>query len=636
MKKEIPGTPIMFRQCANSNMDSTFSSKVISGIKGAQLGKVVGFLVFLVLFKAGMDYATEMSLFWIAQYASEGDFDSILKCLIFNTIIDACYELISYSIAYIQSKHVMVKLSRHLYNKYFTFIFSLSLSVLQQRKSAEDFTSINDGIGSITGTIGYGNDVIQNSLRLVTASAVSISLMGIYCLPGIVSSIILFCIGIKIMKDNYLKCKEIKKETNPITTMLTYISESIWCARINGLGKRLLPDIVKNSLMKFKKEMNQYIFIEKKYTILCIISSIMINLNTIYFVYTLDKKYYYLIIPCFNNFRRLNGNIWGLFHRIGSLTQTASGIASLDEIIIECKDDIDTTIRIPLDIDNPRETLSNIIGIEIPSTCKKIVLKATSGGGKTTFMKKTANAIVNTYGDRHIYYMDQKMEFIKSSGMTLFDFLTMKIVKKRYISTYETDIINIIRIFGKDMNLSDDIMKLNSKTSDMSPSGGEENRLCVIQILLPIYLDIKINGSAKPYLFIDEATAGLDPATFTMITGLLEELLSNIDIIMMIIDHHMDNILDKLNEIKEMIPKQIMPQFERIIESCTKIHNGSDNVLYPRVHKKGPISIIKLDEINDKSTDYIERVIDWFIGGKDDDDKPKDKKTGPPDVWITV
>ena len=156
------------------------------------------------------------------------------------------------------------------------------------------------------------------------------------------------------------------------------------------------------------------------------------------------------------------------------------------------------------------------------------------------------------------------------------------------------------------MNISDQVINRNTLTKPFGkPSGGEENRIGVIQTILPLYLGIELNEQIPPILFVDEATSGLDDDTYKLVRSIFNELRDEHNITIVIIDHH-DN-LDK-------------------------------KVTHLYVKKRDRESTFILPE-KIQCTSSLGYLVDLFIG-IEEEEKEKEKepieKKQKPEVWVEL
>ena len=632
---------------------------IYRGLRQTSSTWTLGLMTSLLVLNAILDYVSEMYVVRMAAYVSANHITLIVWLIWGRMAIDALYDIIKYCIAYSKNK-ISTTLMKFYYTDFTNQYFDVGLAVAQHRKSKEDMAKIKQAVSSNVGLINQSDHIIRCVLAVATAVIVTVSVVGPIGLPICFFMTIILIIGARFMKQNYQGQKKIEKETNPLAILVTNMTESIWWARINGYDEKLRQKIIFNSVKKNELEIELSNKIELRYSVLAIVSGIVIAIciktiaNDLYETNTL-----YLLIPVCNNIKRMCQVMWWSFHTIGRTATTVAGATVLEDIPLESKQ----RKRQLVPLTDPLAALSAAFELDLPESCREVILKAPSAGGKTTLMKNVMIDLVETYG-YVLYYMEQNMRSEKSSELTLWQFLTFGLDDA---DANRSEVEHLIMTLASEskLNLSQSLMQLDKPIGQ--PSGGEDNRLCFMRSILPIMWDMQCSRGLRPFIFIDEATAGLDHQTYGQVRQILNEIRDTYGVTIVIIDHHLDSLSVVLNsaveKIRQTIPfasgrsvhllKKLSLDINRTTEQLglkTSPFSGSAQGALATMGSVDPkiieLRVLKSDCPTDKmiaptpkKSDNVTKILEWFVDlvlGKSEEETQKSKSTSeskPPKVW---
>lgn len=530
---------------------------VIRGIKETKMVGQVYWMLTLSLLNAVGIFLTQYLSFELAEYAKLEDTDTVIYIVIGSGVL-YCIMKIMLCYSYTTNERIGLKLADHLTRIYNDMIRNSDENWLRSRDTSSDQSAIKSGIRSCIMTGQNVNNII-NSILLAVSSLLIMSIkVKLLALPTIAIMIVILSIGCYFLKNNYVEHKQIERFTNPISTFMTFLSKSIFSARLNG--NDLLGQIGENSLKKIEMETEVDIAVEIRYGILETVHYALLYANILLIAYYLGKDNLITILPIINTLNRACGSMWRLFHTLHITARTASGWSTLEILV----DDVIMKVETPkLPFESSVKIINKCLNIKLKECTKHIQICGPSGAGKSTLVEDLAIKIVKTYG-YICEYMPQSVNVIKNEHLSMYQYLTMYIPKD--LHKHKNTIIDIILKLANDLSISDTVVNLVALDSSIKdPSGGEEKRFAFIQMILKTLLSVKLNMPIKPILFLDEPTSGLDKNNHKRVEEILDMLIKKYGVCIIEISHN-ENISDdivRLDVIKtDKVKKKVWSKIE--------------------------------------------------------------------------
>lgn len=244
-------------------------------------------------------------------------------------------------------------------------------------------------------------------------------------------------------------------------------------------------------------------------------------------------------------------NTWWLFWTTKSLIVSTAPWAQFAEFL-------NNTKLPPTDLMVPDDAMA-MMPIFKNSNIKEVRLIGSSGCGKSTLMKKLISQICDKFVLGFILYIDQFASL--PQGMTL----------NKYFSSAFPDPLVLPDFFQEELFKYADLLGIgnivNSRTLEQSfvnPSGGETKRIIFLRYILPILMRV----SKVQIMFLDEVSAGLDDASFTMVRTLLEQVINN-GVKVVSIDHH-DYQTDLSVEVLKKVVPSLIPEADKKMPSLLR------------------------------------------------------------------
>ena len=509
-------------------MDHTLLGNLYKGVRESGKEWVLISIVILTFIQAGIIALIGAFNFTIMKYVSDNNKYGVMKYILIIAGLECIKQVIDYIRLVIYKKKIHIELYRYFKKK---FLISLLLESnhdwLNCNKSSEINTAIDSGTSALMGTLRFMTDVI-NPLFQATASIYVVgSYVGVKTIGTIVIMIGIFISGSKLLFSEYHERGKVNKVTNSLTSYNVHLTNTFMISLLNGDGKRTLDSILDNSTKKM--ELNTKIVLEsqKGYKILEFVSIITI-MCTVYLISSEDIS---VLVAVNINLNFIIDKMWWLFFMFHNASSDASEWATLEEYLKS---------TVSEDYQYKKLLKEYNISEEYPKS-KEYQIIGKSGSGKSTWMLSEVINLFRNYEVNWIY-LDQRMIIPKTSCITIREFVS-SFIKHNY------DNDQLILHWANILELDTVINRNTLDKSFMSPSGGEEKRIIILQKFLPILVGEK----TVKVIFADEITAGLDPNTQKIVRDLIDIVKSKYGIIVVNIDHHEYNSEDlvKIGVIKE-------------------------------------------------------------------------------------
>jgi ABC-type transport system involved in cytochrome bd biosynthesis fused ATPase/permease subunit len=463
-------------------------------------------------------YLQGLALTELIVAVSKLEHDGFIKNIIAIKMLEIVSNWIMTLIGLIKYTKVLIYIKESRTKYYWQLWNKADLDWLNDKSqdSKEIKTSITKGVDTIHNMVLSITRFLKPFFDVIATISVVANIAGSKALLSIFSTFLLFFAGMFMMRDNYLKRKQINKETNPFSSYLTILTQSAFESLLNGRGDNLVDEIVEKETMVYKMSKSLRIKIDINYTIIETVLNIIIILNTIYISNHIQN--FLLIIPIYQQIDKACWRIWLIFSQTSFLIEQASEWAALEEFLIAYKKE---------EI-HKKEEFTNILSeyFDEYKSHREIRLIGKSGCGKTTTMKRIVIDHFRKFNHCFLY-LDQKMQIPISSKLKIGEFI-------KELCDKHNDIDHIIYKYANELCI-DNIINMDTINEIFkSPSGGEEKRIMILRTFLPIILDqknIKI-------VFCDEITAGLDDENWIIIRSMFEKLKKDKAIIFINIDHH--------------------------------------------------------------------------------------------------
>jgi ABC-type iron transport system FetAB ATPase subunit len=321
-----------------------------------------------------------------------------------------------------------------------------------------------------------------------------------------------FLAGLAILIYDHRKEKNLAKEETDLRERERSFIRSIASIVVNGMGIRL-PSWMKELKRKvLDLRTNHESIMEALYGLLEIATvAIPIAISWI-----LKGSSHFL--PLFIVMQPMFWNAWFLFFTVKSLVVETAPFHQFQEFIDDAK--------LPSPNLTEPKSAEDMVSSFSTHAINEIRLDGGSGCGKSTMMKKLVSGICDNFVLGFILYIEQ------------FPSLPLCITPLEYFSLGFTgslpeDFLDKLLTYADRLGLAHLINQGTLSTPFKKPSGGELKRLIFLHYVLPILLGV----SKVQIIFLDEVTAGLDDATFTMVRAIITELEKR-GIKVVSIDHH--------------------------------------------------------------------------------------------------
>lgn len=516
-------------------MKHTLLNHLYSGIFEAKKQYDVLLVGTTIIIHAGLCSINTSFNFTIMKYLEENNKSQVINWIIYSTLVDCFREYIEYLYSKLFQTRLKLHLKQFFTEKYLKLFFLQSNhDWLNCNKSSEINTAINSGTSALINSLYFSINVFNPLLQAIGSIWIIAAYTGIEIIIIFIILILTFIGGVKLLQWEYNKQEEINKITNPLYTYNTWLTNTILPAILNNLGLKTIKSILSNSTKN--QELNQDIRLKtmKGYTSLEIIGNIAI----ITIIYIMSPKLEISVLVSINvSLTSAYNKMWWLFHMFHNAASNAAEWSSL-ELYLESY--VVEPYKYKCKLDNYQ------LSDKIKKPNNEYQLCGKSGTGKSTFMLKEVMNLYRNYQYDNFgwLYLPQETSIPKSTCITINEFLC-KFIKSDTQFLEKTT--NTIIHWASFLQLSNVINLKTLNKPFTSPSGGEEKRIYILQMLLPIFLnELKIK-----LLFLDEITSGLDDETHEIVRKLLDKLKTDYNITIINIDHHKYDVgQTKLNLIK--------------------------------------------------------------------------------------
>ena len=492
-------------------MDHTLIGNLYKGIKESRKQRVLYCIVILTFIQAGITASISAFNFTIMKYVSEDNKYAVIKWITIVAGLQCIKQLIDYIRVVIYKKKIIIELNKYFKNKFLvTLLLQSNHDWLNCNKSSEINTAINSGTSALLATLRFMTDVINPLFQSIASICVVGSYVGSITMIAIVIMIGIFFGGSKLLLWEYHELGKANKSINPLSSYNVHLANTFMISLLNGHGKKTLDSILDKSTKKNELHTEISLKTQKGYKLLELIGIITI-MST---VYLMSSESTAVLVAVNMNLNTIIDKMWWLFFMFHRASSNASDWATLEEylksVVSEHYKFKDCLKEYNISDDFPRSKEFQVVG--------------KSGSGKSTWMLSEVINLFRQY-DVDWMYLDQRMVIPKTSCITIREFTTAFIK-----DVNDSQILHWANILELDTVINRDTLD----KSFITPSGGEEKRIIILQKFLPILIGEK----TVKVIFADEITAGLDPNTQKIVRKLIELIKSRYGIIVVNIDHH--------------------------------------------------------------------------------------------------
>ena len=501
-------------------MDHTLIGNLVQGIKASRKERVIGIVIFLTLIQAGIVAMISSFNFTIMNYVKEDNKSGVMKWIVITAICWGIKAWVDYIREQIYKTQIVVELTRYFKNQFLTtLLLQSNHDWLNCNKSSEIYTAIDSGTSALMSTLRFITSIINPLFQAIASIWVISTYVGI---KTMCSAIVLGCVffgGSKLLAWEYRKRGEVNQLTNPLSAYNIHLANTFIIGLLNGNGPMITKTILDNSMKKRELHIKIGLQTLQGYTLLELLGIITITI-TVYFMSITENAS--MLIAININMNLVLDKMWWLFHSFHNASASASDWATLEPYL---KSVVSETI-----IDKKCLYTYEISKESTYPPSKEYQIIGNSGAGKSTWMLAEVIQLFRIYKVNWLY-LDQRMVIPKTSCITIREFMTTFLKNKDLVfNRIDTQIL----YWAKVLKLESIINKDTLSASFVSPSGGEEKRIIILQKLLPILME----DSVVTVIFADEITAGLDKTTQGIVRNLIEIVKNRYGITVVNIDHH--------------------------------------------------------------------------------------------------